>query len=384
MSFSKYFNEYQDIVSSLISFNTISSTSVNDDMPNTNLIDYIDNFFKTKGFFTKRFLVAKGKENLYVTNKLSDGGLMLSGHTDTVGCKIDKWQSYPFTLDFRDGRLYGLGRTDMKGYLALIMLFLTKCEIKDSDRPLSALFTCDEETDMKGAIDYAQNAEYRPNLILIGESTDNKAVIAHKGYMAFSLDIKGKACHSSNPSLGINAIEGASLAIKALQDFKDTLNSFKDIRFQIPAPSLNLGVIKGGNGSNIVCDHVKIEFDLRPMPQYPCARAFDDLKELEHRLNNTSHCSFKLARLYDDVDPFLCADDKIIDDLEKITHSKGLCVNYATEASHLSKIAPTVVLGPGSIDYAHSIDESIAFLDLKRAYDDLVKIYKSICIDKIV
>ena len=384
MSFSKYFNEYQDIASSLIAINTISSTSLDDDMPNTDLLDYIENFFKTKGFFIKRFVVAKGKENLYVTNKKDDGGLLLSGHTDTVGTKASLWHKNPFSLDIRDDRIYGLGSTDMKGYLALIMLFMSKCEIKDSDRPISALFTCDEETDMKGAIDYAKNAMYRPDLILIGESTENKAVIAHKGYMAFRLCVKGRACHSSNPNLGINAIEGASLAIKTLQSFNKKLNTIKDSRFKVEAPTLNIGVIKGGSASNIVCDHVIIEFDLRPMPKYPCAMAFYDIQKLVKKLNSSSQCTFDLERLYDDVDPFVCTEKIIIDDLEKITESKSLCVNYATEASHLSKIAPTVVLGPGSIDYAHSIDESISINDLKKSYAYLCKIYKSICVDKIV
>ncbi len=378
MSFLNYLDEYKEILKNLIAFNTISSTNADEDMSNKDLLDYVESFYKKFNFHTIRYKVTDKKENLYVSSKLSDGGLLLSGHTDTVPCNKALWQTDPFVLEHIDNKLVGLGTTDMKGYLALIMLFMSKLDKDSLKKPISALFSCDEETDMKGAIDYLAKATYRPDLILIGESTENKAVIAHKGYMSLQLDIEGKSAHSSNPDLGINAIDGAMLFVNTLNKYKESLKKEVDTRFAVPYTTLNIGVIDGGFRSNIVCPHVKMLLDLRVLPSYTSDMAFDDLNNLVLNLNKESLCKFSLKKSYAHIEPFECSDKATIDLLEDVIGDKSLCVNYSTEGAFLSKLAPLAILGPGSIKYAHSIDECIYIDELEKAFIILDTLSKKI------
>lgn len=371
MNFLNYLDEYKEILKNLIAFNTISSTNDEEDMSNKDLLDYVESFYKKYGFYTKRYRVTDKKENLYVSSQFCDGGLLLSGHTDTVPCNKTLWKTDPFSLEHIDNKLVGLGTTDMKGYLALIMLFMSKISKNSLKKPISALFSCDEETDMKGAIDYLNNFTYRPDLILIGESTENKAVIAHKGYMSLQIDIEGKSAHSSNPSLGINAIDGAMLIVNTLNNYKESLMNKKDIRFAVPYTTLNIGVINGGFRSNIVCPHVKMLLDLRVLPSYDSELAFNDLNNLVVNLNKESSCTFTLKKAYAAIEPFECNNKDTISLLEDLTSDKSLCVNYSTEGAFLAKIAPCAILGPGSIKYAHSIDECIYIDELEKAFSIL-------------
>ena len=379
MSFMQYFDEYKKYLSDLVAFNTASSDNKAKDNSNAQLIDYLEDFFKDRNFYCHKFKVDEGKYNLYITSAKTDGGLMLCGHTDTVVAKEELWESSPFTLVHKDDYLTGLGATDMKGYVALIMLFASHGFSLKADKPFSALFTCDEESSMAGAIDYKQKYSYKPDLILIGEATSNQAVIAHKGYMAFKMQVTGRGCHSSNPSLGINAIECSMAFLNEIAKLKDSLKDITDSRFEVASPTLNLGVISGGNGVNTVCPTVEIDFELRPMSIYNTQQAYESLSAITDKLNTQYGNIFKLQRLYDDIEPFDCTDKKTLDILKQATGSDLMCVNYCTEASFLGTIAPCAVLGPGTIKHAHSVNEKIAIAQLDEAYTQLLTIYKQIC-----
>ncbi len=349
---------YKEILADLISFNTISSLEANKDHGNTNLISYVKDFFDALGFYTSVYKVFDGKYNLLAsTHKDTDGGLLLTCHTDTVGFNIEKWKNDPFILDHADDRLIGRGVTDTKGFLAVVMDFCAN--FKKTKLPLKVLLTADQETTMSGVVNYVQNVPLKHDLCIVAEPTMLYPVVAAKGYMGLYVDILGKTIHSSNPEKGSNAINGIVPFVKAIEDLEENYKSnFSDHRFSVPYPTINLGKIIGGHSVNTVCDNVRILFDARPIKSKSETEIYNDLTKIAKSLSNTK-LQYKIGRLHNDIDLFDCNDKDTIDFIMKVANKESYCINYCTEAGFLSANGPCIVLGPGSIKDAHKDNESI-------------------------
>ncbi len=365
----------------LVSFETVSCTG-EADRPNVPLIDFAEERLSALGFETHRIPVKPGKAVLLATRG-PRGGLMLSGHTDTGGRDPKLWRTDPHRLHVEGGRAYGLGACDMKGFLACAMAFAENLPAEPS-RGFSILMTCDEESTMDGA--RAASTELvglgmKPELIVIGEPTLLTPVFGHKGYLARDLIIEGKSAHSSDPSAGINAVKLAAPAIGMLNALELELARSIDPGFGtpgssvVPYPTLNIGSIHGGDSVNRVCPSVKITFDVRPMPKMDLAAVIEKLEKLEARLNALCDGKAHIRAYEGDLEPFENPDPAVRRALEAIAGKPGEFVNYCTEASFLKAVGPTVVMGPGSIAVAHSVDEYVEVAQLEGCMELIGKLF---------
>ena len=367
--------DYVKILSDLVAFDTESSDLAEFDKSNFELIKYARSFFENLGFSVETTEVNTGKYNLIASFGDKNGGLLLSGHTDTVPCDKALWQSDPFILTQKGSRLYGLGSCDMKGFLALAMCFAKKVKSFKKSTPLHILMTADEETSMIGASSFIKSNSVNPDVVIIGEPTSLDCICTHKGYMARKVTIKGRSCHSSDPKSGINAIKIAGEVIEELNRFEDRLKQYQDKRFSVTYPTLNIGVIKGGDSVNRVCPFAEILFDVRPTSMFDADKVNQELQLIKNKLNEKYSGAIDIMELYPDIDPFDNNNEEVLALFKQVTGKDGIGVNYCTEASFLNKIGDVVVMGAGDIANAHQIDEYIDLNEAYKCYDIITKIY---------
>ncbi|MCA6058805.1 acetylornithine deacetylase [Thalassolituus sp. ST750PaO-4] len=352
-------------LTTLIAHNSISSVLPEYDESNLPVINTLAQWFSELGFACEILPLEgfPGKANLIATLGRGDGGLVLSGHTDTVPCNPERWQSDPFTLTERDGRFYGLGTCDMKGFFALVLEALKHYQASDFKQPLIILATADEESSMCGARALAQQGKPKARYAVVGEPTSLKPIRMHKGIMMESVRLTGKAGHSSNPDLGINALDAMVPVMNELMNLRrDLASRYQNAHFAVQVPTLNLGCIHGGDNPNRICGSCELAFDLRTLP----GMSNDDLREeIRQRLNpiaEQNRVEFSFEPLFPGVNSFeTAATSPLVQAAERLTGHTSAAVNYATEAPFLQELGiDTIVLGPGNIDQAHQVDEYLA------------------------
>lgn len=352
-------------LTTLIAHNSISSVLPEYDESNLSVINTLAQWFSELGFACEILPLEgfPGKANLIATLGRGDGGLVLSGHTDTVPCNPERWQSDPFTLTERDGRFYGLGTCDMKGFFALVLEALKHYQASDFKQPLIILATADEESSMCGARALAQQGKPKARYAVVGEPTSLKPIRMHKGIMMESVRLTGKAGHSSNPDLGINALDAMVPVMNELMNLRrDLAGRYQNAHFAVQVPTLNLGCIHGGDNPNRICGSCELAFDLRTLP----GMSNDDLREeIRQRLNpiaEQNRVEFSFEPLFPGVNSFeTAATSPLVQAAERLTGHTSAAVNYATEAPFLQELGiDTIVLGPGNIDQAHQVDEYLA------------------------
>ena len=369
------FKDYFEILSKLVSFDTQSSDILAFDKSNKELIEYAAGFLEALGFKVELMPLSNGKYNLLANLNGKDGGLMLSSHTDTVPCDAKLWQSDPFLLTQKGEKLYGLGACDMKGFAALSLYLAKNIVQSGSKKPLSIALTADEETSMLGARNFINKRDFSPDLIIIGEPSSLHCISAHKGYMARRAVFKGKSCHSSDPSLGINAIKLAFLFVNELNLLESELKSYRDERFLVPYPTINIGATHGGDSINRVCAEVELLFDVRPTPFFDAEKIDARLNEITAKINESFPNAVSIEIPYPDIDVFDNKNKQVLSIFEELLGEKPIGVNYCTEASLLKNLGPTVVCGPGNIANAHQIDEHINICEIEKCCYLLEKIY---------
>lgn len=369
----------------LISINSISAVLPEYDESNLAVIQVLAEWFSALGFRTEILPVEgfPGKANLLATLGQGDGGLVLSGHTDTVPCNPERWQSDPFTLTERDGRFYGLGTCDMKGFFALVIEAVQQYQAKDFRQPLIVLATADEESSMCGARALAQQGQPKARYAVVGEPTSLRPIRMHKGIMMEGVRLTGKAGHSSDPALGINALDAMLPVMQELQALRrDLAARYQNAHFAVQTPTLNLGCIHGGDNPNRICGSCELAFDLRTLP----GMSNDDLREeIRRRLNplaEQNRVTLELESLFPGVDAFATdASSPLVQAAERLTGHVSEAVNYATEAPFLQQLGmDTIVLGPGSIDQAHQPDEFLAHDQIAPCINILRNLIERFCL----
>jgi acetylornithine deacetylase len=306
-----------------------------------------------------------GKANLIATRGHGTGGLVLSGHTDTVPLDEHLWKTDPFKLTEKEDRWYGLGTCDMKSFFALIIEALAGLESKTFQHPLTILATADEESSMSGARALQAAELSGARFAIIGEPTSLAPVTCHKGIMMLSLLVSGRSGHSSNPELGNNALDATARVLDELCSFRaDMKERYRDPAFEVDYPTLNLGCIHGGDNPNRICDHVDLSFDVRVLPGMDNALVMHEIDErLRPKLEDLG-LSAELKLLHPWVQPFESSGDDLAVVMQDLTGSEPRSVAFATEAPFLTELGlETVVMGPGSIDQAHQPNE---YVDLKQ------------------
>ncbi|XOV79705.1 MAG: acetylornithine deacetylase [Aestuariibacter sp.] len=367
----------------IIEHNTISSVESGMDESNHALCCYISNIFEQAGFSISIHKVpgTRNKYNFLAQVGHGAGGLLLSGHTDTVPCDEHLWTSSPFALTEKNNRLYGLGSCDMKGFFAFIYEALQTIPLNKLQKPLYILGTADEETSMAGARFFMQQKLIKPDVAIIGEPTELKPIYKHKGHMAHSLKIRGESGHSSDPKRGVNAIEIMHEAIQQLIRLKQSLLSNQDTQFSVPETTMNFGHIHGGDGENRICGHCQLNFDVRPVPGLNDEQVISRIDEALAPLKLQYPDRIERSLMYPTVSSFASRNEyRLLDIAEELLGAKPQIANYCTEAPFINQLGcDTLILGPGSIQQAHQPDEFMALDYINPTVQLLQGLIKKYC-----
>ncbi|MFQ6371966.1 acetylornithine deacetylase [Shewanella sp. YIC-542] len=360
--------ELKHTFSALIAAPSISAIEPAQDQSNKPVLDLLSNWFAELGFDCQQQAVpdSRNKHNLLASLGSGRGGLLLAGHTDTVPFDEGHWQQDPFALTEKDGRWYGLGTCDMKGFFALILEALKDMPLQQLQRPLHILASADEETTMNGAKAFAANAAIRPEYAIIGEPTSLRPVYMHKGHLAQGIRITGRSGHSSDPAKGLNAIDVMHQVIGQLLKLKQHLaDNYRENAFSVPYPTMNFGHIHGGDAANRICGCCELHLDIRPLPGIAIADLELMLQQYLLPISEKYPGTVSIRTLYPGAEPFAdTADSPWSQLVAKLSGNAPEVVNYATEAPYIRSLGcHTLVLGPGSIEQAHQPNE---FLDLSQ------------------
>ena len=323
-----------------------------------------------------------GKFNLIATLGRGSGGLILSGHSDTVPCDPDKWQQNPWQLTRHNDALFGLGATDMKGFFPLALAASQHYRSSDYRSPLIILATADEESSMSGALALRSQSYPVARAALIGEPTGLVPIRAHKGVMMESIRIIGKAGHSSNPELGINAMDVAGTLLNFLRRLKrDLKQRYRDDRFAINYPTMNFGCIHGGDSPNRICGQVELHFDVRTLPDLQQDQLRSEIRTYCDKLAQKTGTIILYEPLISAVPSFDAGESQLVKLCEQLTETHSQTVAFGTEAPHLQAMGmDTIVMGPGSIDVAHQPNEHIELSQLPPAYALITQLINHYCI----
>ena len=359
----------------LIGFATVSRDS------NLEMIDFIRGYLDELGVESELFYnTERTKANLFATiGPREGGGIVLSGHTDVVPVEGQAWTVDPFRLTERDGRLYGRGAADMKGYIASVLAAVPGLRERELKLPVHLAFSYDEEVGCLGVrpmlAELARRA-HKPALCLIGEPTELKPVLGHKGKLAMRCQVKGAPCHSAYAPYGVNAIQYAARLIGRLEEIGEQLAQpeHHDERFDPPFSTVQTGVINGGRALNIVPAECEFDFEVRALPGFDANRVADELQiyaEAEllpkmRAVKSDTDIRFQSLSAY----PGLATspDSEAARLLALLSGSTEYgTVAFGTEGGLFDEAGiPTVVCGPGSMDQGHKPDEFVTVAQLRE------------------
>lgn len=364
-----------DILKTLVAFDTTSRRS------NLALIQWVEQYLAHLDVPTRRVPNADGtKSNLLASiGPAVEGGVVLSGHTDVVPVDGQPWSSDPWVLTERDGRLYGRGTCDMKGFLALALAAAPDLARATLRKPVHLAFSYDEEVGCLGAPDMIEviaNDLPRPALVVVGEPTDMVAVRAHKGIASFIVTVTGREAHSSLTHLGVSANMAAIKLMGLLVELSEKLEREADPAspFTPKGATLTIGQVNGGTAVNILARECVFIFDLRtpagldPMAiltdVFAAAEAMD--AEIKAR---APEGGVKVERR--SLTPAFAPEENGVAEAfaRRLAGDNGPArvVPYAAEAGQFQNAGfSTVICGPGSIDQAHQPDEYVEISQMQR------------------
>lgn len=362
----------------LIAFDTTSRQS------NLALINYVADHLESRKLSPWLAHNEKGdKANLFVTipaaNGSTSGGIVLSGHTDVVPVDGQKWLSDPFAANIRDGRVYGRGSSDMKGFIASVLAAVPDMQKAKLKVPLHIALSFDEEVGCLGAPVMLAELEKRglqPQSCIVGEPTSMQMVVAHKGIHTFCCEVHGKNAHSSLTPDGVNAIEYAARLIVFINQLAQQLQQRADLdhAFDVPFATVSTGLIRGGTAINIVPDYCTFEFDYRNLPHMTVEELTEPIRQyiattlLPAMQAVVPEASIKLTHNVQ-VPALNDANNQQLHALitQLVDNKQQAKVAYATEGGQFQNSGiNTVVCGPGSIIVAHKADEYIELEQLER------------------
>jgi acetylornithine deacetylase len=376
---------FSGALSQLIACSSISSTHQSWDQGNKEVIELLATWFEQLGFEVQIQQVPHTTNKFNMLAKLGsgEGGLLLAGHSDTVPFDENRWQSNPHQVIEQDNKFFGLGTCDMKGFFAFILQACQGLSAKQLSKPLYVLATADEETTMAGARFFADSQAIKPDVAIIGEPTNLVPVVMHKGHMSHRISVEGQSGHSSKPNLGINAIEIIYQVIGALLELKEKMAlNYQNQAFDVQAPTLNLGAINGGDNANRICGHCTLDIDMRSLPGMTDDELLNLLSESLKPLAEKFVGRISFKELHPSSPSFEQeSSSEFVSIAEEISGHSCCAVNYATEAPFIQQLGcQTIVMGPGSIDQAHQPNEFLAFDQIDKTQEVLVKMIQRYCL----
>ena len=380
---SQYLYRTKKILADLVRFESLSGQS------NLDMIDYIQSYLADHEIEASISFDETGKRaNLFATiGPKVDGGVLLNGHTDVVPTRGQVWSHNPFDLREIDGRLYGRGAADMKGFLACMLAMVPQFNQNPLKRPIQISFCYDEETGGFGAPILANDIiakGAKPSVAIVGEPTQMRLVTGHKAGFEMRTEFKGFSVHASDPRKGANAVEYAARYILKILEIGRRLaaNPYEGSPFDPPFATFNVGHIEGGTARNITADYCAIDWELRPIPGDDGRALLDEVQAyvdeiLLPQMRAVSPEAAINVTCEADV-PALWADEssaavQLIHQITGLNHSE--VVSFGTDAGHFEQVGiSTVVFGPGSIDQAHKPDEFIELSEISNCLRFLERI----------
>jgi acetylornithine deacetylase len=323
------------------------------------------------------------KANLFATLPAHDGstngGIVLSGHTDVVPVDGQDWDSDPFVPEIRDGKLYARGSCDMKGFIGTVLASLPDMQAAKLSKPIHFAFSYDEEVGCVGAplmIADLQKRGVKPEGCIIGEPTSMRPVVGHKGINVYRCHVHGHAAHSSLTPQGVNAIEYAARLICFIRDLADQHRAQGpyDEAFTVPFTTAQTGVISGGVAANIVPALCEFTFQVRNLPTVDVSRIIKQIEDYafgvlvprmqaENPAGNIRFSKMAVAPALDESE-----QDAVTALVRALTADQTKRkVAYGTEAG-LFKAAgiPSIICGPGDIEQAHKPNEFVSLEQLQE------------------
>jgi acetylornithine deacetylase len=380
-----------EMIRTLIGFPTVSRDS------NLELIHYVRDYLKPyEAEIRLTFDDDKRKANLFATlgprRNAGDGGIVLSGHTDVVPVASQAWDSDPFKLVERDGKLYGRGTSDMKGFIAIVLALLPEFMQRGLKSPLHLAFSYDEEVGCLGVgrlINDLASAGIRPQTCVVGEPTLMKPVIAHKGKKSYRVTVRGLASHSAYAPGGVNAVEAAAEAVAYLKRMarRHRDSGPYDRGFDVAHTTVHTGVMHGGTALNIVPHDCTFDFEFRYLPGDDPDKLFDEFKTyvtktLEPEMRAVyKDAGFDIQLLSQIPAMDNSAETEVVALAQALSgnHDTGK-VSYGTEGSQFQRAGiATVICGPGSIEQAHKPNEYVALEQVARCEDFVRGLMVRIC-----
>lgn len=362
-------SDTRDLLAELIAFPTVSPDS------NLAIIDHLATRLQDAGARVEVLRDATGaKANLFATlGPEAAGGIVLSGHTDVVPVADQNWTGDPFVMAERDGRLYGRGACDMKGFIAAAVVMAPVLASRIRARPVHFAFTHDEEVGCIGAQALARHLAtraHRPSLAIIGEPTNMRVIEGHKGCNEYSTRFHGLEGHGSGPDRGVNAVEYAARYIARLIALKDELRrrAPPGSRFDPPWTTINVGAVSGGVAHNVIAGKAQVDWEMRPVRAGDADFVKADLE---------AYCARDLLPAMRAVHAGAAIETEIIAEVEGLVPAEANeardmvaeltgantadLVAFGTEAGIFQSLGmDAVVCGPGSIEQAHKADEYVS------------------------
>ncbi len=365
----------RDILERLLAFDTVSSR------PNMALMTYVKGLLEEAGLAVTLVPDAEGgKANLYAsTGPAGAGGVMLSGHTDVVPVEGQTWTKPPFALTEADGRYYGRGAADMKGFVACAIAAMLDAARRPLKVPLHLALSYDEEIGCMGVrslIDLLETAPVKPRFCIVGEPTGMQVATGHKGKVALRATCTGREGHSALAPMALNALHLAADFIGAVRRLQAEVaaTGLKDGDYDVPYSTLHVGKMSGGVQVNIVPNHAVLDFEIRSL-------AGEDVAGLIRRLEAEAEAivaplraefpeaAIKVERLWDYPGLGTPSDAAVVNFVKGLTGANGtIKVAFGTEGGLFDQRigVPTVICGPGSMAQGHKPDEFVAVEQMDR------------------
>jgi acetylornithine deacetylase len=313
---------------------------------------------------------------------VEDGGeveLALVGHTDTV--PFDAAWTEALTLTERDGKLYGRGACDTKGFIAAALAAIEETNVRGLARPLALVLTADEEVGCLGAKRLAEARALHVRHAVVGEPTSLQPMRAGKGYCLADVTVRGREGHSAYPHLGTSAITRAARLITRIERIAEELKRDAHAGFDPPHTTVNVGIVAGGTAKNIIAGECRFTLEWRPVPtQRP-----EHVAELINREVGAMRaedadfdCQVRVTRLDGGVET--AANVPLVRALEEASGKRAGTISFGTEAPQLAELgADAVVFGPGDIRVAHRTGEFVPVNELREAVSILRRIIERFC-----
>ena len=363
-----------DILDRLISFPSVTGEG------NLELAGFLANRLSECGAQVRMQLHPDGHQaNLFATiGPETDGGIVLSGHTDVVPALEDGWISDPFEMRQEYGQAYGRGSCDMKGFIAAAVAMAPHFAELNLKRPLHFAFTYDEEVGCLGArqlVNEMREWDFRPSVSIIGEPTMMRIIEGHKGCCEYTTRFAGLEGHASNPGAGVNAVEYGARFISRLLQVGEELKARapETSRFEPPHTTVQAGTISGGSARNVIAGQCEVEWEMRPVSSadYKFARekmrlyCEEVLLPAMREVSPDADIMTEVIGEVDGLEPM--SENEARDIVAELTGANGAdLVAFGTEAGLFQSLGMSaVVCGPGSIEQAHKANEFVSLDQLQ-------------------